>query len=95
MPTIYQIVIVALLSAFIILGATKTGIRDKVRDIFDALYFTYEQKLFKLIASMLDCDYCFSFWMSLFICIIAFALTFDLTWLIVPVLSTPLTRFLL
>lgn len=95
MPTIHQIIFITLLSAFIILGAMKTEIRYKVRDIFDALYFTCERKLFKLIASMLDCDYCLSFWLSLSIAIIAFILTKDSSWLLTPFLATPLIRFLL
>jgi len=95
MPTIYQITIIALLTAFIILGATKTEIRYKVRDAFDSLYLKRKIKLYVLIASMLNCDYCFSFWMSLLISIVAFIISRDTTWLLTPILSTPIARFLL
>ena len=77
MPTIHQIIFVALFSAFIILGAMKPEITYKLRDYFDILSNRTEKKQFKLISDMLDCDYCLSFWLSLSIAIIAFILTKD------------------
>lgn len=73
----------------------KTEYRYKVRDYFDVLFNRTGKKYFKLISDMLDCDYCLSFWVSLSIAIVAFILTLDYTWLITPILTTPLIRFLL
>ena len=52
MPTIHQIIFVALFSAFIILGAMKTEIRYKIRDYFDILSNRTEKKQFKLVSDM-------------------------------------------
>lgn len=95
MPTIHQIILTTLLSAFIILGAMKTEIRYKIRDYFDILSNRTEKKQFKLVSDMLDCDYCLSFWLSLSIAITAFILTKDSSWLLTPFLAAPLIRFLL
>lgn len=91
MPKIYSIIAVALLSAFIILVLTKTGLRD---ELIDACCFSRNKKLRK-VGEMLQCDLCFSFWMSVVICIILFVITFDLSMLAIPFLSTPITRFIL
>lgn len=95
MPTIYQIIVIALLAAFFILWFTKTEYRYKVRDIFDSLYFMYKIKVFQVVAKMLDCDFCLSFWVSLIIALCMFILTFNYSWLTTPFLSTPLIRFIL
>ena len=87
MPTIYQIVIVALLAAFIIHVLSKTNMRYKLRDICDA-------KKLKYISKMLDCDFCFGFWLAVLIAVICFAITLQYNWLITPFLSAPLTRLL-
>ncbi len=88
MPTIYKIIIIALLVAFIILFANKSEIRIKLRDFCD------EHKM-PLIAKMLDCDFCLSFWAGVILSI-AFAIaTKDISCILIPFLSTPITRFLL
>lgn len=88
MPTIYQIIILALLASFILLFLTKTGYRYNLRDF-------YYLAGFLKIAKMLDCDFCFSFWLSLALAILLAILYRDLSWAAVPIFSTPLTRFLL
>lgn len=88
MPTIYQIIIVALLAAFTVLTLTKNGFRENVRNLCDELDFS-------LVAKMLDCDFCFSFWLSLFICLILVYIFDDISYMLVPIFSTPITRFLL
>lgn len=88
MPTIYQIVMTALFAAFIILVITKNGFRYTIRDLCDKFNFS-------IFAKMIDCDLCFSFWLSLFICLILAYLLYDISFLIVPIFSTPITRFLL
>ena len=87
MPTIYQTVIVALLAAFTILVLSKTSIRYKLRDICDT-------KKLKYISKMLDCDFCFGFWLAVLIAVICFAITLQHSWLIAPFLSAPITRLL-
>lgn len=87
MSTIYQTVIVALLSAFIILVLSKTNIRYKLRDLCDVKKLNY-------ISEMLDCDFCFGFWLAVLIAVICFAITLQCNWLIAPFLSAPLTRLL-
>lgn len=88
MPTLYQIIIVALIAAFIILYANKSEIRIKLRDFCD------EHKL-SLIAKMFDCDFCLSFWTSLAISIVIALITKDTEYLLVVPLSTPIIRFLI
>lgn len=87
MPTIYQTVIVALSAAFTILVLSKTNIRYTLRDMCDA-------KKLKHISKMLDCDFCFGFWLAVLIAVISFAITLQCNWLITPFLSAPLTRLL-
>lgn len=95
MPTIHQIIYVVLLASFAILWTMKTEYRDRARDYFDIQFNRTNKKIFKLLAEMLDCDYCLSFWVSFLIALIAFIITQDFTWLLVPFLTTPLIRFLL
>ena len=87
MPTIYQTVIIALLAAFTILVLSKTSIRYKLRDLCDT-------KKLKYISKMLDCDFCFGFWLAVLIVVICFAITLQCNWLMAPFLSAPLTRLL-
>jgi hypothetical protein len=87
MSTIYQTIIVALLAAFIILFIGKTEIRIKLRDFNDkhGLY---------LIANMLDCDFCLSFWTCLFVTIGVSFIGYRPD-LLVVLCATPITRYLL
>lgn len=88
MSEIYKIILVALGAAFTILVLTKTGLRDKTRDFCDL-------NDIPIIAKMLDCDLCFSFWLSVSVCAVQTAISGDASWLMVPIFSTPITRFLL
>lgn len=88
MSEIYKIALTALIVAFAILVLTKTGLRDKTRDAFDL-------KGIKFMAEMVDCDLCLSFWLSVCTCISVAVYSGDISWLLVPVFSTPLTRILL
>ena len=87
MPTIYQIIIIALLVAFIILLMNRTGARIKLRDFNDKIGIS-------IIAEMLDCDFCLSFWLSVFITLIFRVLGYDISFLI-PFCTTPIVRYLL
>ena len=88
MSEIHKIILVALIVAFAILVLTKTGLRDKTRDAFDL-------KGIKFMADMIDCDLCLSFWLSVCTCIPTAIYSGDISWIYVPVFSTPITRFLL
>ena len=87
MPTIYQIVVLALIAAFIVLVMSKTETRYKLRDLCD-------EKGLKQIAKMFDCDFCLGFWSAVTIAIVITIITADIGWLTTPILSAPLTRFL-
>lgn len=87
MPTIYQIIVLALIAAFIVLVMSKTEIRYKLRDWCD-------EKGLKQIAKMFDCDFCFGFWSAVAVAVVITIVTADIGWLISPFLSAPITRFL-
>lgn len=87
MPTIYQIIVLALIAAFIVLVMSKTETRYKLCDWCD-------EKGFKQIAKMFDCDFCFGFWSAVVVAIVITIVTADVGWLISPILSAPITRFL-
>lgn len=87
MSTLYQIIMIALICAFVELVTTKTGTRYKLRDLSDELEFP-------LIAKMLDCDFCFGFWLSVLTSTIAAFVTLDPSYLSVPFFAAPIIRFL-
>lgn len=87
MPTIYQIIVLALIAAFIVLVMSKTETRYTLRDLCD-------EKGLKQIAKMFDCDFCFGFWSAVVVAIVITTVTADVGWLVSPILSAPITRFL-
>lgn len=92
MSEVYQIIalaiLISLIVAFIVLFLNKTTIRYKLRDYAD-LYKV------SLIAKMLDCDFCLCFWLAVVLSIFVFLLFGNLLFLFIPILSTPISRFLL
>lgn len=78
---------IALFSAFIILVLSRMGIRYWLRDQCDEIGFT-------LVAKMLDCDLCLSFWLSLLISVVLVYITLDPSWFFVPIFATPLIRYI-
>lgn len=87
MPEIYQVIVSALLTAFIVLVLNKTQMRWKLRDYLDS-------KHIKLIADMLDCDFCLCFWTGMLIAIGFIAFKFPVPWFL-PFCSAPLARIFL
>lgn len=87
MPEIYTIIEVALVAAFIILFLGKTGLREKARNMCDKHGLT-------LIADMLDCDFCLSFWTCVGLTIIYAIATGDAS-IFIPICASPITRVLL
>lgn len=87
MPTLYQIVLIALFSVFVELFMSKSGSRYWLRDQCDYIGFT-------IVAKMLDCDFCLGFWLSVITSIAMVMITLDLSYIYVPVFATPIIRFL-
>ena len=81
---IFAALYVAVQAAFIILFIGKIGIRDNVI-----------AKAPKLISQMFDCDFCLSFWVSLILAVILAIFFGQLNLLLIPILSTPITKVLL
>lgn len=82
-----KVVIIALVSAFCILVATRSGIRE---------YLSIRSP--HLLHELLECDLCISFWMNLLVSLMAAMLcAIDLNFSIFmyAILSTPITRILL
>lgn len=86
MPTLYQIILVALGTTFIIIFLTKTLLRDKLRDFFD------NHKL-NILAELVECDFCFGFWAAFVISIILAIFSQDSRCLFIPLFASPLIRF--
>ena len=87
MSTIYFVsiaIIVACISAFIILFAGKTGIRNEII-----------ARAPKLISQMFGCDFCLSFWTSLILAIILAIFFGEMSVIFIPIISTPITRILI
>lgn len=87
MPTVYFIsiaIIIACISAFIILFAGKTGMRDEII-----------ARAPKLISQLFDCDFCLSFWTSLILAIILAIFFGEMSIILIPIVSTPITRILI
>lgn len=88
MPALYKIIEVALIATFVILFMTKTNTRF--------IFMNYcDSKKFHIIAEMLNCDFCFSFWISFIISCVYALVTNDITCLFIPIFSSPIIRFLL
>lgn len=77
-------IIIALISAFIILLITKIGLRD----------FIIERGP-KLISKMFNCDFCLSFWTNVFVAFFIAALLGFLPLIVAPIFATPITRILI
>ena len=65
----------------------KTGIRTKLRDFHDKIGAS-------IIAEMLDCDFCLSFWVCTCIVLALLVLGFEIS-LVIPFCATPLARHIL
>lgn len=92
MSEIYKIialaVIVGLSVAFFVLFANKTSLRYFMRDYLGL-------KGINLIAKMLDCDLCLCFWLSFIVSLILGLTYLEPCTIVIPILSTPIARFLL
>lgn len=90
MSTVYFItmlsalIYIALAAAFAILLIGKLGVRDEIITIAP-----------KLISQLFDCDFCLSFWTSLILAIILAIFFNEMSIILIPIISTPITRILI
>ena len=87
MSTVYQAIVIALMAAFVILFLGKTGLRTKLRDYYDKIGIS-------VLADMLDCDFCLSFWTCLVIAMFLWAFGHKPDFLVL-FCAPPITRYLL
>ena len=87
MSTIYQAIVIALMAAFVILFLGKTCLRTKLRDYYDKIGIS-------VLADMLDCDFCLSFWTCLVIAMFLWAFDYKPDFLVL-FCAPPITRYLL
>lgn len=88
MPTLHFIIcnaiILASISAFIILLIGKLGIRNIVI-----------MKAPRLISQLFSCDFCLSFWTSFILAIILAIISNEMSVIYISIVSTPITRILI
>lgn len=86
MPTLYQVAVVALVTAFIVLLISRIGLRDFII-----------MRGYKLTSRLFGCDFCLCFWIAVFVSAILFLRinSPDLTFILLPICSTPIARYLL
>lgn len=88
MSTLYTlvafIVVVALLSAFMILFMDRTGLRDTI----------IMEVPSKTLSELFDCDFCLGFWLSAILAISIAVYEGEPIYFIIPLFSTPITRIL-
>ena len=77
-------VVVACVVAFLLLLAHKVGIVEYMQVHGD-----------KIISKMAQCDFCMSFWLSVFLTVAIVWVTGDCELILLPVVSTPIARRLL
>ena len=90
MSTVYFItmlsalIYIALAAAFAILLIGKLGVRDGIIT-----------RAPKLISQLFDCDFCLSFWTSLILAILLAIFFNEMSIILIPIISTPITRILI
>ena len=87
MSTVYKAIVIALMAAFVILFLGKTGLRIKFRDYYDKIGIS-------VLADMLDCDFCLSFWTCLVIAMFLWTFGYKPDFLVL-FCAPPITRYLL
>lgn len=81
---ILNAVVVASVTAFIILLAYKWGIVEYLQTHGD-----------EFVSKMAQCNFCMVWWVSLFLSLFLLGLTGDFSMLLVPLIATPLARRLI
>lgn len=81
--TVMMTLIVALITAFLLLAAYKMGIVE---------YLQVHGN--KLVSEMVHCDFCMCWWLSVAVSVVFLVVTMDFLCLGIPFLSTPLARWI-
>lgn len=81
---IYKTIVVALLAAFALILSKKWGLVEYIQ--------VHGNDFFNKLA---NCNFCLSFWTGCIIATLFVFITGDLSFVFVPVCSTPITRLLL
>ena len=84
MNFVLSVVLVALLSAFVVIVLTKWQIREFIQ-VHGGNFF----------GRMADCDFCFGFWISVLLSVGFTYAVDDCRLLLIPLFSAPITRILL
>ena len=80
---IEKIAIIALLAAFVVLLVKKWGWAEWMQVHGD-----------KYLSQLFGCDFCMSFWSAVIICMLVACFTNNGTWMLLPWVTTPITRML-
>lgn len=83
MELIESIIFVALLAAFMVLLMKKWGITEWIQVHGDS----FSSKLF-------SCDLCMSFWAAVVVCVVLVCVFDNAAYLLLPTLTTPVTRMM-
>ena len=83
MIEVSMILIVALLASFVVLLVKKWGWAEWVQ-VHGNVFFS----------ELFSCDLCMSFWAAVVICVIMAVVTADTRYILLPILTTPLTRIM-
>lgn len=81
--TVMMTLIVASITAFLLLAAYKMGIVE---------YLQVHGN--KLVSEMAHCDFCMCWWLSVAVSVVFLVVTMDFLCLGIPFLSTPLARWI-
>lgn len=76
--------IVACASAFFLILMDKWGVREMMQIHGN-----------RLISKMAGCTFCLGFWVSVIISVIFAIITLDAVYLVAPIISSPITRYIL
>lgn len=80
----WLVLYVALLATFTIQVMTKIGIREKLINNTRA----------RLVQQLLECDFCLGFWIAFMFSALLSVSSNDISYMLIPVLSAPITRYL-
>lgn len=84
MDILIYIIIIALGSAFTIIVLDKWGIREWLQ-VHGS----------RLISKMAGCTFCLGFWIAVILSIFLSAISGECSYLLIPIFSSPITRFIL
>ena len=81
---IEKAIILGIVIAFIVSFLTISGIRN----------YLIEHCKITMLAKLLSCDFCLSFWLAVIVCFALAVQTRQFNIIFLPIVSTPISRFL-